>query len=67
MIEVHFLANQFIALKNKDQHTLYFHFFLGRFNARPGPALSPSEPSLDDNSIVGMMESNLVRVEVGVG
>ena len=65
MIEVHLLANQVVALKNKDQHTLYFHALSRRFNACPDASLSPSEPGLYDDGIVGMMERNLVEVEVG--
>ncbi len=67
MIEVHFLANQLLILKNKNQYTLYFHFFPSRFNARPVASLAPAEPSLDDNCIVGMTESNLVQVEIREG
>jgi hypothetical protein len=44
-----------------------FHSLSGRFNACPHAPLSPPEPNLQDHGIVGMMDRNLVQVEVREG
>lgn len=65
MVEKHFLADQLVTFKNKSQHTLDFHSFPGRFKACPHSTLCPSEPALDDNRIVGVMNRTLLQIEVG--
>ena len=65
MVEKHFLADQFVTFKNKNQHTRYFRSFPGRFKACPHSTLCPSEPALDDNRIVSVMNRSLLQIEVG--
>jgi hypothetical protein len=67
MIEIYFLADQVVVLKDKDQYTLDFHFLSSRFNAGPDAELRSAEPGLHDHRIVGMMVSSFLQVEVRKG
>jgi len=67
MVEIHLLANQIFALEDEDQSSRHFHALSSRFNARPNAQVGSSKPDLDDHRVVGVMQGNLVQIEVGEG
>jgi len=65
MIEIHFFANQMLALKDKDACALHLHVISRGSDAGPHTSVGAAELAFDDHCLVGGIGCEFFEPKIG--